>query len=322
MARLFLYDPSSGPMSPTTLEGLSPYWDRSDCTLWVDLSRGEETLLDHLGSRLALHPLLLDDCRRTTHLPKLDAFQDYLFLIVHAYHFNAPSDHFETTQLSTFLGPHYLLTYHSEPLSSIDSIAERCAIGESLLERGPAFLLHKILDALVDDYSPILDTFDEMIDGLEEEVFKDPSPATLRRIFSLRHDVVRLRRLAAPEREALFHLSRGDHRLIPQEVALYFRDVHDHLIRTVDLADHLRDTLTSLTEGYLSMVSNRINEVMRVLTVIATVMMPPTLLVGIYGMNFDFMPELKWQYGYFAVWGGIAAIAGAMLYYFKRKKWL
>jgi magnesium transporter len=133
--------------------------------------------------------------------------------------------------------------------------------------------------------------------------------------------VVRIRRLAAPEREALFQLGRGDTRLVPQEVALYFRDVHDHLVRTVDLADQLRDTLTSLTEGYLSMVSNRINEVMRVLTVIATIMMPPTLLVGIYGMNFEFMPELKWRYGYFAVWGAMAAIAGGMLFYFKRKKW-
>jgi len=184
------------------------------------------------------------------------------------------------------------------------------------------FLLYEILDGTVDNYFPILDDFDEVVNELEYEVIHSPSKETLNRIFSLKRDGMALRRVTSPQREILNRLSRDPFAVVNRRAAIYFRDVYDHLVRISDLAESYKDLTTGLLEAYLSVVSNRLNEILKVLTVFTAIMMPMTVITGIYGMNFKTMPELDSPYGYYVTIGGMAVIAVVMLVFFRLKKWL
>ena len=183
-------------------------------------------------------------------------------------------------------------------------------------------MLHQILDRVIDNYFPKLDIIEDKIEALETAWSTDPKPELLTRIFDLRHTVAHLKRVAMQEREVLIQISRGDFPFVSEKAQVYFKDIYDHLFRIVEVADNLRETLNVMVQVYVSMVSNQLNHTMRVLTVIATLMLPLTVITGIYGMNFDFMPELRWKYGYFAVLGFMAVVAGGMLLYFRRRNWL
>ncbi len=322
MPRIYVHDPKEPDVNIERIEDLVRYVDREDASIWVDMTAGEENLLDRVGEFLGYHPLELADARQEGHLPKMDEYKDHIFVVAHAVDFDGSEAEFKTTQLSLFLGKNFVISFHLKPLEAVEDTARRCEIGTRMLALGPAAVMRSLLNGLIDNYRPILDEFDNRIDELEKEVFAQPDEGTLHRIFTLKRDVARLRRLAQPQQEILYQLGHTDHPLIPEKLTADYRNIFDHLVRTVYLAESYRDTLSSLTDSYLSTISNRMNEVMKVLTIIATIMMPLTLIVGIYGMNFDWIPELRYEYGYFYALGAMAAVAIGLITFFKRKKWI
>jgi magnesium transporter len=289
--------------------------------IWVDLEAATPPEAEILSRDFHFHPLAIEDCVTETLLPKIDDYGDYIFLVLHG---SRPmTDHsFVTAEMNFFLGPRYLVSYHDEPSRSIGQAKERCLRGGPSITRGVDFLLHEILDAMVDNYFPVLDQFDALIDRIEEEVFARPDRETLNRIFSLKKEVMHLRRVAGPQREILNRLSRDPFSVISPKAAFYFRDVYDHLARITELAESYRDLITSALDAYLSVVSNRLNEIRKLLTVFTATLMPLTVMTGIYGMNFENMPELHSRYGYFIVLAVMAAITFGMLAFFRKKKWL
>jgi len=289
--------------------------------VWVDFEGPAPEAAEILSSVFHFHTLAIEDCISETLLPKIDDYGDYIFMVLHGAR-TLVDQGFVTAEVNFFLGPNYLVSYHDEPSRSINQAKERCMRNGPSITRGVDFLLHEILDAMVDHYFPVLDQFDAVIDGIEAEVFAQPDRETLNRIFSLKKEVMHLRRVAGPQREILNRLSRDPLKVISPTAAVYFRDVYDHLARITDLAESYRDLVTSALDAYLSVVSNRLNEIMKLLTVFTATLMPLTVITGIYGMNFDNMPELRSRYGYFAVLVLMAVLTIGMLAFFRKKKWL
>jgi magnesium transporter len=303
--------------------GLLPgFLKDDDSIVWADFEAPTEAEDEILASVFNFHPLAIEDCVTESHLPKLDDYGDYLFLVVHGARRGETAGTFNTIEVNFFVGKRFLVTFHREHLKSIDKTKKRSQLNVIPLSKGLDFLLYEIMDALVDNYFPILDYFDEAIEELEQESFDNPTRSTLDRIFALKRDVTALRRITGPQREIFNRLSRDPFPVISRRAAPYFRDVYDHLYRISDLSDSYKELSASLMEAYLMVVSNRLNEVIKVLTLLATVMLPLTVITGIYGMNFRFMPELEWKYGYFAVLGLMGGVVFGLLYFFKRRKWI
>src|SRR5690348_808650 len=292
--------------------------------IWVDMEEptaaDEEVLLNVFN----FHPLTVEDCRENRHYPKIEEFEDYVYFIVHGVTADTSPDRFNTIELDGFLGPNYVITYHHEMFRSINNVRSQLRTTPVACQRGPAFLLHQILDQVVDFYSPVLDDFDERIDKLEDDIFtlRRPNNEILSEIMDLKRSVLRLRRISGKQMDILHRMSRGEFWLIPEDMRPFYRDVYDHLVRVVDLADSYRDLISGSLEAYLSVVSNRLNEIMKVLTIFSAVMLPLTFIAGVYGMNFDNMPELHSRYGYYVVWILMIVIAVAMLYWFWRRGWI
>jgi len=255
--------------------------------------------------------------------PKIDRYDNYLFIVLHAAILGPHRDKATSLELDSFVGENYVVTVHMRPTASVTGTWERCTKNAHIMTLGPAYLFYFIADALVDNYFPILEKVDAAIQVVEDNIFKNADTAVLNDIFVLKENVLILRRIIGPQRETMNFIARGGYDpIIPSDLSIYFRDVSDLLARISDNLDTYRDLLVSALDGYLSITSNRLNEVMKVLTIIATIMMPLTLITGIYGMNFRFMPETDWRYGYFGVLFIMAIIAIGMLAYFKKKKWL
>jgi magnesium transporter len=292
--------------------------------IWVDMFQPgkaeEQVLLDVFK----FHPLTVEDCRENRHYPKVEEFPGYLYLIVHGVRADTSPDHFNTIELDAFLGANYVITYHHDEFRSIDKVRQLVRTSPIACQRGPAFLLHQILDQIVDYYSPVLDNFDERIDQLEADIFslRRPNNSILEEIMDLKRGVLRLRRISAKQREVILRMSRGEFPLIDQQMLPFYRDVHDHIVRVTDLAESYRDLISGALEAYLSVVSNRMNEIMKVLTIFSAIMLPLTFIAGVYGMNFDNMPELHSRNGYYAVWGIMIFVAVGMLGLFWRAGWL
>jgi magnesium transporter len=290
---------------------------------WVDLEDPTPAESKLLEEPFHLHPLAIEDCLSEVHHPKIDDYQDYLFIIVHGIRFDAPTGAFITRELDVFLGKNFLITHHKGPMRSISAAREQC--GKNLqvaLPRGVDFLLHQILDQMFEHYFPSLDAIEDKIQLVQIEVFEHPSKETLDRIFVLKRDVAQLRRICTPQREIVHRLSRGEFKVVSNKAAVYFRDIYDNLYRIVDASYSYQDMMQATLDAYLSAVNNRLNETMKRLTVIGALLMPLTLVTGFYGMNFEHMPELHWRYGYLYVTVLMALISAGLLYWFKKKKWI
>jgi magnesium transporter len=260
--------------------------------LWVDLS-GEppDTCEPILRETFGFHPLAVDDALEESHVPKVDDWGPYLYLTLHAVVLgqqnSEPDDEpLSTLELDVFLGPNYLITYQAQPIATIDRVWTACQRDERHLQRGAAFLLYKLADELVADYMPVIDKIDDALDQIEDQVFDDPKPSLLEELFTLKRALLRLRRIIAPQREVLNRLGRGDFDLVESEERVFFRDVYDHLVRMYDITESLRDLVSSALDTYLSVVNNRMNDVMKTLTIITTLFMPLSFLTGFFGMNF------------------------------------
>jgi magnesium transporter len=292
--------------------------------IWVDMEKPTEADERVLLDVFQFHPLTVEDCRENRHYPKVEEFEDYIYFIVHGVTSDTSPERFTTIELDGFLGRNYVITYHHEMFRSINNVKQQLRTTPVACQRGPAFLLHQILDQVVDYYSPVLDDFDDRIDRLEDDIFtlKRPNNEILSEIMDLKRSVLRLRRISGKQMDILHRMSRGEFSLIGEDMRPFYRDVYDHLVRVVDLAENYRDLISGSLEAYLSVVSNRLNEIMKVLTIFSAVMLPLTFIAGVYGMNFENMPELHSRYGYYAVWAIMAIVAVGMLLFFKKRGWI
>jgi magnesium transporter len=318
-----------------TIKELAQCLRTDEGILWVDLEdpsdAEEETLLVSLFD---FHPLSIEDCQRGKeeegHLPKVEDFSDYLFVIVNPV--DPPStveteqlaERFDikTSQLSAFLSRRALVTHHYKPLRSINYAMQLLSKNAMSLGRGPDFLFHLIVDDIVDNYTPILDALDETVDVMETEVFDVPSEQTMPRILQLKKNIMTIRRIAVYQREMLHRLSRGEFSLITRDEMIYYRNVYDHLVRMTDLAESYRDVVSGLLEAHLSVTSNRLNQVMKVLTIISTIFLPLGVITGFFGMNFKYLPGAEWEYGVGAATIFMLVVGVGMIWIFKRNKWL
>ena len=290
---------------------------------WIDLEDPTVKEAAILEDPFHFHPLAIEDCLSEVHHPKVDDYGEYLFFIMHGIRFDAPTDQFITRELDIFLGRNYLVTHHHGPMRSISAARELCGKNlQAAMPRGVDFLIHQILDQMIEHYFPALDAIEDKIQLVQVEVFEKPTRETLERIFTLKRDVLQLRRICQPQREILHRLSRGEFTVISPKAAIYFRDIFDNLYRIVDASFAYQDLIQGTLDAYLTAVSNRLNETMKRLTVFGAIFAALTVLTGVYGMNFDHMPELKWRYGYAMVWLLMIAVTGGLLVLFKKKEWI
>lgn len=291
--------------------------------LWIDIEDVTEKDTELLSNTFGFHPLVVEDCvSKDIHTPKIDDFEDYLFITVHGINYHIESEIVETTELAFFMGKNFVVTSHDVPVKSVSSIADRIQKDGRLMRRGADYLTHDIIDALVDNITPTIEEMDEKSNRLEAEALNEPKRETLMSIMQLKRSILALTRVMLPQREIANRLSRGEYKLISDGARIYYRNIYDHLVRIEMLTLGLRDMTESVLSTYLSSVSNRMNEVMKVLTLIATIFIPLTFIAGIYGMNFVNMPELEWRYGYFVILIVMAVIGISLAIYFRRKKWL
>jgi magnesium transporter len=294
-----------------------------DALHWIDLEDPTVKEATILEDPFHFHPLAIEDCLAEVHHPKVDDYEAYIFVIVHGIRFDAPTDTFITRELDIFLGKNYLITHHKGPMRSIATLREMCSKNlVSSFPKGVDFLIHQILDLLFEHYFPNLDAIEDKVQLVQVEVFENPTRETLDRIFELKKDVLQLRRICAPQREIVNRLARGEFKAVSPRAAVYFRDIYDNLYRIVEASFSYQDIVQSLLDAYLSAVSNRLNETMKRLTVIGAIMAALTVITGVYGMNFEFMPELKWRFGYAFVWGIMVVVSVGLYYWFKKKDWI
>ncbi len=288
--------------------------------LWVDVSDPSGSDFDELAKEFGFHPLAIEDCRFAHQRPKVEEFPGYYFIVL--YEAELIDDQLELRELNLFLGANYLVTVHSQPVRALAQGEKLWHNWLDLAEQGTGLLTYLLLDAIVDDYMSMLDQQAERIEDIEETIFGEFQPEALQEIFRLKKQLLYLRRSVAPLREVFNTLLRREQALFARETLVYFQDVFDHLIRVTEMIDMLRDTLSAAVEAYLSVSGHRMNMVMKRLTSISTILMSVTLLAGIYGMNFAFMPELGWRYGYVGAWASMLALALALYFYFRKIKWL
>lgn len=301
-----------------------------DTMIWVDIEGSGNKEIDILKNYFQFHPLAIEDCVHESLHPKMDNFGEYIFLETHTINPTEVTGEVLFWEVNIFLGSNYLVTYHNKPIKSLEKNIEKCTqIPDQMIGRGVDFLLYLLLDKIVDEYLVILESLDDRIIQVEDEIFEKTHTDPLNNIFNLKKEVLQIRRIIGPQREIVNFLSRGDSSVIHKRNQIYFRDVYDHLFRIYEIIENYRELISGALEIYLTVISNRMtsasnrmNEIMKTLTIVATVMMPLTVIVGLYGMNFKYMPELEWKYGYFFVLGLMAVITILMLWFMKKKKWL
>jgi magnesium transporter len=279
--------------------------------------------LETIGSDFGLHPLVLEDIVNTTHRPKVENFDDYLFMVLKMPRFDGASATVTTEQVCLILGRGYVLSFQEQKGDVFDGVRQRLRNNKGRLRRMASdYLAYVLLDAVVDSYFAILENLGEEIECLEEDIINRPSPDTQSRIHHFKREMILLRKAVWPLRELISGLQRAESPLITDTTGIFLRDVYDHTIQIIDTVETFRDVLSGLLDLYISSIGNRMNEVMKVLTIIATVFIPLTFVAGIYGMNFEYMPELHWRWSYPVLWLAMLIIATVMFIFFKRKRWL
>jgi magnesium transporter len=291
---------------------------------WLDVDSVRQVeVLESVGAYANLHPLVIEDIHDTYQRPKVEDYESYVYIVLKMISWGEADHQILAEQVSLVLGTEYVLSFKEDPGDIFDPVRVRLREGKGpIRKRGADYLAYSLIDQVVDHYFVVLESLGEQIEDLEEDLVADPDEGTLQTIHHLRRELIFLRKSVWPLREAISSLERGESPLFQPETRVYLRDVYDHTIQVMDTIDSFREMVSGMLDIYLSSVSNRMNEVMKVLTVIATIFIPLTFIAGVYGMNFVYMPELQWRWGYFAVWGLMIVIAIGMLIYFKRKGWL
>ncbi len=293
---------------------------------WINVDGLHDVaLLERLGLHYGLHPLTIEDIVNTEQRPKVDFFDNYIFIILKMYMFNVNTYEISIEQVSIILGENFVITFQEreEDGDVFDAIRTRLQTNKGRIKKGGAdYLAYSLVDAIVDGYFKVLDRIGEEIEELEEQLFASPDVVVLEDLHDLRQELIVFRKSVWPLRNIINELDRQETELIKESTTIYVRDLYDHVVQVIESVETFREMLSGCLEVYLSTLSNKTNEIMKFLTIIGTIFIPLTFIAGVYGMNFKFMPELDWRWGYFLCWGFMLAIGGALLVYFRKKKWI
>ncbi len=305
------------------VEECFPFKDMSTVT-WINIDGIHQVdIIQKIGKHFGLHPLIQEDIVNTEQRPKIEDFGDYIYIVLKMIYHDEKENEIKIEQVSLILGENFVISFQEREGDIFNHVRERIRKGKGRIRKMKAdYLAYSLLDSVIDNYFFVLEKTGEQIEELEDKVVSEPKPETLQEIHKLKRGMIFLRRSVWPLREVINNLERGESSLIRETCRIYLRDVYDHTIQVIDSVETFRDMLSGMHDTFLSSISNRMNEIMKVLTIIATIFIPLTFIAGIYGMNFKFMPELDWRWGYFAVWIVILFLAVLMVVFFKRKKWL
>lgn len=323
-ARIWLIDYNANAVEErelTSIDECFAYRDKPGIT-WVNINGLHDLdLINKIGSKFNLHPLVLEDIVNTEQRPKLDDMDDYLFVVAKMIYYNQNGDIIKFEQISFVLWENFVLSFQEDIGDVFDPVRERIRKGKGRIRKmGPDYLLYTLMDALVDSYYGVLEKIGEKVENVEVELMDSPEPETLQVIHHMKRELVFLRRSVWPLREIIVRFEKSESGLIDEKTVIFYRDVYDHTVQVIDTIETCRDVVSSMMDLFLSSVSNRMNEVMKMLTIIATIFIPLTFIAGIYGMNFENMPELGWHWGYPAALICMLIIGILMLFWFKRKK--
>ena len=293
-------------------------------TTWINIDGLHDIdVIEKTGRHFNIHPLVLEDILNTGQRPKAEEFENLLFVVLKMLDYDKAAEKVRSEQFSLVLGPNFLITFQEVPGDVFNLVRERIRKPQTRIRKsGCDYLAYTLIDAIVDHYFIILDALGDKIEDLEAELMDDPTSSTMEIIHGLKQEMIYVRKHIWPIREIINGLVKNESALVREQTHVYFRDVYDHTIQVIDTIESYRDVLGGMLDIYLSSVSNKMNEIMKVLTIIATIFIPITFVAGIYGMNFKYMPELEWRWGYFMVWALIVVVAGIMIGYFKKKQWL
>ena len=324
---LIVLDGSGRLRDDVNLEELPGYLAEKDTLVWCDISSTEGGQGGPYGQLLRdifeFDDLTIEDCFTRTHLPKVDVYEEYLFMALFSFHLSEKRRRVETVEVDMYVGENYVVCVHPRPLRELGRVRRRLLAENEFVSSSPANVAHTVFDAVVDEYLPIMNRLSAMVDGIEDELLNEDEEApvqVLDSLFHLKHELTALRRLAVPLREVIGVLLRPTIRLIPEESRMYYDDVRDHLVRVVDMIDTMRDYLAGSLDVYTTQQTQRINQSMQRLTAISTIFLPLTFITGIYGMNFEYMPETHWHFGFYAILALCAILGAGMLVYLHRKK--
>ena len=280
-------------------------------------------LIETLGERLTLHPLVLEDIANTSQRPKVEDYEEFFFIVLKMLEYEQTEGQVQVEQVSLVLGENYLLSFQEDESDVFDSVRTRLRNGAGRLRKlGPDYLAYSLIDAVIDNYFIILEQVGDEIEAIEEQVSSHPEQRPLPEIYRLKREMIALRRAVWPLREVIAALQHSESPLIQPGTVIYLRDVYDHTIQIMDTVESMRDLLSGMLDVYLSVLSNHMNEIMKVLTVFSTIFIPLTFLAGVYGMNFRHFPEIDWPFGYAFFWLMCGAVVILMLLYYRRKRWL
>lgn len=293
---------------------------RSDTgLLWVDIEglAGVETVLTEI---FEFHPLAVEDTMSHRSIPKVEEYENHAFAVFKLLDYSGEDEELRDSEVDIFLSDRVVVTVHENPHRVFDFLRTNAAGSDRMMSRGPELLFHAIVDAVVDSFDITLDVLESQVDEIEEIVLEEPDDRVVKRIFRLRRNMAMLKRVASPQREALARILDGKLAVIPDRAKVFFRDIYDHLNRINDIADSNRETLIAALEVYFSSVSTKTNDAIKVLTIFTAALMPPTFMVGLWGMNFKYMPELEWEHGYSLFWILLFLTTSGLLVFFKKKK--
>ncbi len=301
---------------------LAKYTDKNSVT-WVNIDGIHDTkLIQQIGDLFKIHPLILEDIVNTEQRPKIEDFQDYIYIVLKMLYLNEKNE-IIYEQISLILSSKFVISFQEREGDVFDPVRERIKSGQtSICKKAPDYLTYRLMDAIVDNYFTVLEVFGEKIEYLENKIIQNPTADTMKQIYQFKRDMILLRKSIWPLRDVISKLERGESHLIHKTTAIYLRDIYDHTIQVIDTVEAYRDMISGILDIYLSSVSNRMNEVMKVLTVFASIFIPLTFVTGVYGMNFQYMPELTWRYGYYIIWGVMLAVAAVLLAFFRKLKWI
>ncbi|NNF03212.1 MAG: magnesium/cobalt transporter CorA [Rhodothermales bacterium] len=296
---------------------------QEDTVTWINVDGIHDVdLVAGFGERLGLHQLVLEDIVSPRQRPKAEVFDDHVYVVVKMLHMSDAGE-ISVEQVSIVAGVRYVVTFQERPGDVLEPLRNRLRSGRGLIRKnGPDYLTYAIVDTVVDNYFHVVERLGEQIERLEEEVSDDPSRDTLRRINDMKRDILMLRKNIWPLREVMAGIERDDSVFFKKRTKTYLRDVYDHVVQVIDFLETYRDLLSGLTDLYLSSISHRMNEIMQVLTIVGSIFIPLTFIAGIYGMNFAWMPELGWKWGYPVAWGVMLTVAVSLILFFRRRNWL
>lgn len=303
-------------------EDISEIIQRRDQFVWLDMQDPQEADIALLRKEFRFHPLAIEDATRQHERPKVDSYDGYYFLVFYAIVYDERTKCLRTEAMNLFVGANYLVSVHTGEIPAIDETIKRWQKNEEEFGHDAGALLYALLDTITDDYFPVIDQLAERVEQIEEQIFERFREEALQDVFSLKRDLLSIRRIVAPERDVLNILIRREVPIFDRNTILYLQDVYDHIVRITDSIDTYRDLLSSALDAFLSVQSNRLNQIVKVLTIASIVLMSDALIAGIYGMNFAFMPELQWPYGYPFAIGLMVVVSIGLVLFFRLRRWL